>query len=47
MVGALTEFKVAPGFSIQPELFYIQKGAKLVFGLLLRPSNSILSRYLS
>jgi opacity protein-like surface antigen len=32
MVGAFTEFAVAPGFSIQPEIFYIQKGAKLVFG---------------
>lgn len=32
MVGAFSEFTVAPGFSIQPELFYIQKGAKLVAG---------------
>jgi hypothetical protein len=32
MAGAFAEFSVAPAFSIQPELFYIQKGAKLVFG---------------
>ena len=32
MVGGLVEIDVAPSFFIQPEVFYIQKGAKLNLG---------------